>query len=211
MLLFFFIILFLPIKIENNNLFLNFLFLIFIFGLPLFTLFWRSFFSLNKFSLISSKRFISQILSYEIGLIIIFIFFFPLLIKFNIELIIINLKNFFFLKLFLSLILFIIILIERSRIPFDFVEGESELVSGFNIEYSRSYFSLFFIYEYGIILYFSILLRYFLIFFFFFFILIYLFIHIRSSFPRLRYDQIINIIWKYIYSLLISILILTKF
>jgi NADH-ubiquinone oxidoreductase chain 1 len=124
---------------------------------------------------------------------------------------IINIKNFFFLKLFLSIILFIIILIERSRIPFDFVEGESELVSGFNIEYSRSYFSLFFIYEYGIMLYFSILLRYFLIFFFFFFVLIYLFIHIRSSFPRLRYDQIMNIVWKYIYSLLISILILIKF
>ncbi|NEV49074.1 hypothetical protein EUZ93_01075 [Wolbachia pipientis] len=50
------------------------------------------------------------------------------------------------------------ILIELNRSPIDFIEGESELVSGFNIEFFRGGFSLIFIAEYGIIIFFIYIL-----------------------------------------------------
>lgn len=46
---------------------------------------------------------------------------------------------------------------ETNRTPFDFSEGESELVSGFNVEYGAIGFTLIFIAEYAIILFFRIL------------------------------------------------------
>jgi NADH-ubiquinone oxidoreductase chain 1 len=47
----------------------------------------------------------------------------------------------------------LVILAESNRTPFDFSESESELVSGFNVEYGGGVFSLIFICEYGIILF----------------------------------------------------------
>jgi len=57
----------------------------------------------------------------------------------------------------LSLVLIISILAEVNRTPFDFAEGESELVSGFNVEYSRGGFALIFLAEYARILFIRIL------------------------------------------------------
>lgn len=80
----------------------------------------------------------------------------------------------------------------------DFIEGESELVSGFNIEYFRGGFALIFMAEYGIIIFFSYLLI--LIFtglrrFMYIFIglnaMVLIIIFMRGMLPRIRYDELI--------------------
>jgi NADH-quinone oxidoreductase subunit H len=91
-------------------------------------------------------------------------------------------------------------LAERNRLPYDFLEGESELVSGFNTEFWGGFFSFLFIYEYGAMLLFAILTGYFLfrgVFSFIIFLLIiYFFLWIRSRVPRFRYDFLIDLAWK---------------
>jgi NADH-ubiquinone oxidoreductase chain 1 len=64
---------------------------------------------------------------------------------------------FIFFPLFLCWL--VSILAETNRTPFDFAEGESELVSGFNIEYGRGGFALLFLAEYGSIIFMSYLVR----------------------------------------------------
>jgi len=168
---------FIPVKSENNKIILRIILLILIISLPIFSIFYSSLFSFRKFRIIRCKRSITQMLSYEIGLIIIFILLIFINININIIEIIIRISKINFLrKLIIILITFIVILRESRRIPFDFIEGESELVSGFNIEFSRSYFSLFFVYEYGIILVFSIFNIIIFLDFIYFFILVFSFI-----------------------------------
>lgn len=53
---------------------------------------------------------------------------------------------------------FLILIVEGNRPPFDFIEGESELVSGFNVEYFDVYFAFIFIGEYLFILVFRIII-----------------------------------------------------
>ena len=59
----------------------------------------------------------------------------------------------------LYLIIFTRMLIELNRTPFDLIEGESELVSGFNIEYHRRIFVLIFLSEYVNIMFIRVVLR----------------------------------------------------
>ena len=90
-------------------------------------------------------------------------------------------------------------LAELNRTPFDFAEGKSELVSGFNTEYIRGRFAIIFIAEYGIIIFiifiFSVLFLggniYSLLFYLIFLFLLFLIIWIRGAHPRFRYDNLI--------------------
>lgn len=99
-------------------------------------------------------------------------------------------------------------LAETNRSPFDFAEGESELVSGFNIEYGGGGFALIFMAEYGSILVMRILTS---VFFFgcgnFFFCLdlflvikgfffSFFFLWARGRLPRMRYDCLMMLTWK---------------
>jgi NADH-ubiquinone oxidoreductase chain 1 len=90
---------------------------------------------------------------------------------------------------------------ETNRAPFDFAEGESELVSGFNTEYGRGRFAIIFLSEYGNIIFLSILRGLFLINFLTNFIMIFvitvlvscLVVFIRAAYPRFRYDLLITL------------------
>lgn len=92
-------------------------------------------------------------------------------------------------------------LAETNRTPFDFAEGESELVSGFNIEYGRLGFALIFMAEYARIIIISLVFS--LLFlsvgvnsiFMYLFVttLISVWVWVRTTFPRYRYDKLMNL------------------
>jgi NADH-ubiquinone oxidoreductase chain 1 len=98
----------------------------------------------------------AQTISYEVRILLILIVPVMLVLETNIELAI---KNFSVGVLFLPLLLvwFTSTLAETNRAPFDFAEGESELVSGFNIEYGGGLFALLFLAEYANIIFISII------------------------------------------------------
>lgn len=84
---------------------------------------------------------------------------------------------------------------EANRTPFDLAEGESEIVSGFNIEYGGGLFAFIFIREYGIIIFLSFITS-----LFFLggqnlivktFLVCFIFVWVRCAFPRVRYDVLI--------------------
>nr|CBM43257.2 NADH dehydrogenase subunit 1 [Rhabdopleura compacta] len=116
----------------------------------------------------------------------------------------------FWVFFFLFLVWVIICLAESNRLPFDLVEGESELVSGYNVEYSGGFFCFYFIAEYGALIFLGVLtsLVFFgggvgflgvgfssLIYSFKVMVLVLLFVWVRASLPRYRYDQLMYVAW----------------
>jgi len=163
------------------------------------------------YSLMGGYRASAQAVRYEIRMVFLFIRF--ILILGGLEM---DLNNEFYLK-FSGFILFLlpmvirwilIMLSETNRSPFDLAEGESELVSGFNTEYSGGEFSLIFITEYGSIIFMVFLLSLiiggnFIIKYLFILLGLMIFLWVRGSFPRVRYDHLIILSWK---SLLLFVL-----
>lgn len=170
------------------------------------------------FSLIGSIRLVAQTISYEVSFILIIYCLIILIERFSF----INLSKWQFylwniILLFpIFLVFFISGLAELNRGPIDLIEGESELVSGFNVEYFRGGFALIFIAEYGMIIFFcyfilllfsNLLFINYLLFNLFLIIFIFLVICIRGLLPRIRYDTLIYICWKIILPLTLNYLI----
>nr|YP_008815877.1 NADH dehydrogenase subunit 1 [Pethia conchonius]BAO03837.1 NADH dehydrogenase subunit 1 [Pethia conchonius] len=166
-----------------------------------------------KYALIGALRAVAQTISYEVslGLILLSVIIFSggyTLQTFNV-----TQENIWLLVPAwpLAAMWYISTLAETNRAPFDLTEGESELVSGFNVEYAGGPFALFFLAEYANILLMNTLSAV-------LFLgashipnipelttvnlmtkaalLSVLFLWVRASYPRFRYDQLMHLVWK---------------
>nr|BAV78630.1 NADH dehydrogenase subunit 1 [Panagrellus redivivus] len=147
--------------------------------------------SKSKYPVLGSIRASSQSVSFEIAFSLYLFCVIFHLNKFSFS----NYYNFGLLIIFIPFLL--MMLAELNRAPFDFSEGESELVSGFNVEYSSVAFVLLFLSEYGTLIFFSVLFSCLFLNFSVLgiFLVFSILILIRSSYPRYRYDFMMNFFW----------------
>nr|ALO64346.1 NADH dehydrogenase subunit 1 [Lasioglossum morio] len=165
----------------------------------------------SNYSMLGAMRSVAQSISYEVSLFLI-IFNLILLVesfsllsfmKFQKEI------KFLFMVYPIYLMFMVSMLIELNRTPFDLVEGESELVSGFNTEYFSGLFALIFMSEYLNIMFMSGLVTIMFLGFnlmsikFILSMLFHMFfiIWIRGVLPRIRYDELMYMCWKKFLSL----------
>nr|YP_010231346.1 NADH dehydrogenase subunit 1 [Dermacentor auratus]QSV37415.1 NADH dehydrogenase subunit 1 [Dermacentor auratus] len=185
------------------NLSLSVIFLICISSASSYTILFSGWASNSKYSLIGAYRGFAQMISYEVSMALILISLCLIPESFNFKnFLIIQFKfPLFFSFLFIFFIWVFTILAEMNRVPFDLAESESELVSGFNIEYGSWLFAIIFMSEYGSIMIISYLTSYLFIgntFSMEIMILIFmtLFVLIRGTYARMRYDQLMMMAWK---------------
>lgn len=160
----------------------------------------------SNYALLGGLRAVAQTISYEVRLVLILLSFIFFIGSYNIFIFYEHQLNIWFIVLFfpIGIVWFASSLAETNRTPFDFAEGESELVSGFNVEYRRGRFALIFLAEYASILFIRILFSiiflggdlYRLFFFFKLTFISYIFIWVRGTLPRFRYDKLIYLAWK---------------
>jgi NADH-ubiquinone oxidoreductase chain 1 len=120
-----------------------------------YTLLARGWSSNRNYSLLGAMRGVAQTISYEVRMALIFLSFIFSIGSFRFSNFGVYQSFIWFTFIFFPLFLcwLVSILAETNRTPFDFAEGESELVSGFNIEYGRGGFALLFLAEYGSIIF----------------------------------------------------------
>nr|ALO70671.1 NADH deshydrogenase subunit 1 [Lucifotychus sp. 1 EF-2015] len=160
----------------------------------------------SNYSMLGGMRAIAQTISYEVSLMIILMSFLFLIMSLKMmDFIMFQFYAWFFFLYFpLVMILFVSMLAETNRTPFDLAEGESELVSGFNIEYSSGGFAMIFLAEYSSILFMSMFCSIMflggdinsLFFFMKLSLMSFLWIWVRGTLPRFRYDKLMDLAWK---------------
>lgn len=182
----------------------------------------------SKYAFLGSLRSSAQFISYEISMGLLIIPIILITDSFNITSIVLAQDTIFnCITFFPFFILFLITgLAETNRVPFDLPEAESELVSGYNVEYSSIGFTFFFLAEYAnIILMSSIIVILFLggwlapfsylngsiIFAIKLLIIMFFFVWIRATLPRYRYDHLMYIGWKVILPLSLGFSIFSLF
>nr|QXX99757.1 NADH dehydrogenase subunit 1 [Mecistops leptorhynchus] len=203
----------LPVPFSIANLNLGMLFLLAMSSLAVYSLLWSGWASNSKYALMGALRAVAQTISYEVTLAIIVLSIVLLSGGFSLHALTITQE-----PLYLALTTWPLLMMwytstlaETNRAPFDLTEGESELVSGFNVEYSAGLFTLFFLAEYANILLMNILTT-----------ILFLntstnlstqtlfttalmgkaialtvgFLWVRASYPRFRYDQLMHLLWK---------------
>ncbi|MBW8268494.1 NADH-quinone oxidoreductase subunit NuoH [Caldovatus aquaticus] len=172
----------------------------------------------SKYAFLGALRSAAQMVSYEvsIGFVIVTVLLWAGSLNLN-EIVRAQERVWFFIPLFpMFVVFFISALAETNRAPFDLPEGESELVAGFFVEYSTIGFTLFFLGEYANIVLMSAMTAilflggwqpplhvepftwipgvvWFILKTAFF---VFVFIWVRATFPRYRYDQLMRLGWK---------------
>nr|AOY39551.1 NADH dehydrogenase subunit 1 [Scolytinae sp. BMNH 1040075] len=194
-----------PFFTFNLSFNLSFLFIMSVMSLGVYTIIFAGWSSNSSYAMLGCLRSIAQMISYEVSLILIMLSFLFFIFSFNLFDFFIHQSSLWFLFLFfpLSIMLLVSMLAETNRSPFDFSEGESELVSGFNVEYSSGSFAMIFMAEYASILFMSMLFSLMTLggsLDFFFFIKIslvaFFWVWVRGSLPRYRYDKLMYLVWK---------------
>lgn len=194
-----------PLLENNFCLRIRVIFLYMVIRINVYPLVVRGWSSNRKYALIGRIRGIAQTVSYEVMFALALLFF--LFLSFSLNLVLLSKINSLWLKSLVFLPVVVIIFIssvaETNRTPFDFAEGESELVSGFNVEYGRVIFAIIFIAEYARILFMRILLSVLffratnsLVAYLITTSLVFLWVWFRATYPRHRYDKLMNLAWK---------------
>ena len=205
-------------KLQARDLHLGLLFIVSMTSINVMALLVAGWGSNNKYSMFGAMRAVAQSIAYEIPILLSMLAVILMANTFSLKEIVGAQQNIWFIVLQpLAFIIYIISgVAETNRAPFDLPEAESELTAGFHTEYSGMGFSLFFLGEYtnmftvaavatvlflggwhgpplpygeylGIVWFF--LKVYFLLFFM---------IMIRWTYPRVRFDQLLNFAWKYL-------------
>jgi NADH-quinone oxidoreductase subunit H len=182
----------------------------------------------NKYALLSAFRVVALLVSYEVPLILSILV--PVVLAHSLSLVSIVWAQpvwFIVTSPIAAVIFFIAAVAESSRAPFDLLEADSELVAGFNLEYSAMKFGMFFVAEFTHAFTVGALMTTFflggwrgpwaetypLLGFFYFvaksFAVYFLIILMRGTLPRLRIDQMLRLSWKMLTPLALATLIVT--
>nr|QNS38378.1 NADH dehydrogenase subunit 1 [Calyptomena viridis] len=203
----------LPLPFPLTDLNLGLLFLLALSSLAVYSILWSGWASNSKYALIGALRAVAQTISYEVTLAIILLSLITLSGNYTLNTLATTQEPLYlaFSAWPLAMMWYISTLAETNRAPFDLTEGESELVSGFNVEYAAGPFALFFLAEYANIMLMNTLTT--ILFFNPSFLnppqelypailatkallLSAGFLWIRASYPRFRYDQLMHLLWK---------------
>lgn len=165
----------------------------------------------NKYSLIGAIRSVAQNIAYEIPLLLALLPVIMMANSFSLKAIVDAQEGLWYVVLqpVAFLIFFIAAVAETNRTPFDLPEAESELVAGFHTEYSGMRFALFFLAEYTNIFIVSAIATVFFLggyhgpvlpgilwFLIKAYALVFVILWFRWTFPRVRFDQLLNFAWK---------------
>nr|ADT82050.1 NADH dehydrogenase subunit 1 [Hylobates lar]ADT82063.1 NADH dehydrogenase subunit 1 [Hylobates lar] len=214
-----------PLPMPNPliNLNLGLLFILATSSLTVYSILWSGWASNSNYALIGALRAVAQTISYEVTLAIILLSVLLMNGSFNLSTLITTQEHIWLLLPTwpLAMMWFISTLAETNRTPFDLTEGESELVSGFNTEYAAGPFALFFMAEYVNIIMMNALTTmiflgtthnahrpelYTTCFTIKTLLLTSLFLWIRTTYPRFRYDQLMYLLWKNFLPLTLTLL-----
>nr|YP_010445302.1 NADH dehydrogenase subunit 1 [Solomys ponceleti]UTJ93381.1 NADH dehydrogenase subunit 1 [Solomys ponceleti] len=203
----------LPMPHPLINLNLGMLFILATSSLSVYSILWSGWASNSKYSLFGALRAVAQTISYEVTMAIILLSVLLMSGSFSLQMLMFTQEQTWLIipAWPMALMWYISTLAETNRAPFDLTEGESELVSGFNVEYAAGPFALFFMAEYTNILLMNALTTivflgplhnmhnpelYSMNFMTKTLILSMTFLWIRASYPRFRYDQLMHLLWK---------------
>nr|YP_010960600.1 NADH dehydrogenase subunit 1 [Bathytyphlops marionae]WNH38042.1 NADH dehydrogenase subunit 1 [Bathytyphlops marionae] len=202
-----------PLPYPVTDLNLGILFVLALSSLAVYSILGSGWASNSKYALIGALRAVAQTISYEVSLGLILLSIIILAGGFTLQTFNTAQESVWLVAPAwpLAAMWYISTLAETNRAPFDLTEGESELVSGFNVEYAGGPFALFFLAEYANILLMNTLST---ILFLGASHLPYLpeltsmnlmvkaamlsivFLWVRASYPRFRYDQLMHLVWK---------------